>query len=83
LCFFFSCYPKAQIKERRKLKNVRFKTWSVHILPPISAQRQNHSEEIVEGHSNKKARRSTDSSASKTSAGIDTKLYDSIGKVHG
>jgi hypothetical protein len=83
LFFFFSSYPKAQIKERWKFKNVRFKTWSVHVLPPISAEGQNYIEEIVKGCSNKKARRSSDSTASKTPAGVDTKLHDSTRKVYG
>jgi hypothetical protein len=36
LFFSFSDFPKAQVKEGWEFKNVRFKTWSVHILPPIS-----------------------------------------------
>jgi len=36
LYLFFSSYTETQVKERWKFKNVRFKTWRVHILPPIS-----------------------------------------------
>lgn len=83
LFFFFSNYPKAQIKERWKFENVRFKTWCVYILPHISTERQNYTEEIVERRSNKKARRSPDSATSKTSSGVDTEFHDSTREVYG
>lgn len=83
LFLFFSSYPKAQTKEGWKFKNVRFKTWCVHILPPISAEGQNYIEETVKGCSNEKTRRSPVSTASKTSSGVDTELHDSTRKVYG
>jgi hypothetical protein len=83
LFFFFSNYSKAQIKERWKFENVRFKTWRVYILPHISTEGQKYTEEVVERRSNKKARRSPDSTASKTSSGVDTEFHDSTREVYG